>query len=402
MLFSKKKFDLIEKKVIRLNKECDRDKYDKYFGNNATSKFRMRLKTCPDILIVLLLKFRDFPKYKFIACSTHLHYNPKNPHIKLAQTLMINESLNELVKDEWNLDIDKIPIICCGDFNALPIKTEADEYDPYLKDNESMISGVYQLMTQCKVECDHEDHPKRRIYEKTYRSIYYQKVREEEEKKVHDENENEEEDHDMMTENNQRLKPLPLQQMMVDPEILMNKEKTKEERLNEKRSINIEELAETEKDIEKYPQLQQLEYIENLVDYETNMRWKSVYDTAFDEPIWTNHTKNFSGCIDYIFCNDNFRILSYLEHPTQNGSNHHKVNLQSMLDINNDIAQNNEDTKDQNDTRKIEQEKEREIAENFPIIPNKDYPSDHLCLVSDLELMPTPEAVTTMIKKLQS
>ena len=375
MLFNKKKFNLLNSKIIRFNNECDKDKYDKYFGDKL-SKFRSKtLKNCPDVLMVLYLQIREKPKIKFIACSTHLHYNPRMPHIKLAQTLMLNQSLNDLITNEWNLNLDEIGLICCGDFNALPFKNEPDEYDPFIQENETMISGVYKLMTQCNVGISHEDHPKRRLYEKIYRSIYYQQM---EEEKKNQEDDDEEE--------------IKEQIQKVDIK------KEREEIIAEKRSIDIEKLAETVSDIEKYPQLKELEFIENLIDYSTNIRWKSVYETACNEPVWTNHTKSFSGTIDYIFCNDNFRILSYLEHPTQNKLSYHKINLKSMININNNVNENDKN----DDFIKLEKEKEKENAKNFPPLPNKNYVSDHLCLVTDLEFMPTKLETNNLIQKLTS
>merc|ERR1719242_770927 len=67
-------------------------------------------------------------------------------------------------------------MIVMGDFNALHLKTGPDRFDPLLEEGQSMVSGVYQLMTERTVAIDHEDHPKRRLYEKIYRSIYYQKL----------------------------------------------------------------------------------------------------------------------------------------------------------------------------------------------------------------------------------
>merc|ERR1712228_785505 len=91
-----------------------------------------------------------------------------------------------------------------------------------------------------------------------------------------------------------------------------------------------EQLAENVIDSDEFPQLLQLEYIEKMSDFQSNIRWKSVYCTAGKEPIWTNHVPHFSETIDYIFCNDQFRVLSYLEHPIQRDLSFHVPNLEAM------------------------------------------------------------------------
>eukprot|EP01083_Nonionella_stella_P056158 148041_1 len=111
------------------------------------------------------------------------------------------------------------------------------------------------------------------LYEKMYRSIYYQQQNEK-------------------------------NTMNVD----VDETATDEEVIAEKRAIDIEELgvtqlAQTVTDCDKYPQRMQLEYIDALVDYKTSIGWKSVYGTAAEEPLWTNHVPRFSGTIDYIFWN---------------------------------------------------------------------------------------------------
>eukprot|EP01083_Nonionella_stella_P177904 626871_1 len=357
IIYKKDKFELLNKKIIRFNEECDLDKYDTMFGAKG-SHFRSKtLKKFPDVLIALHLQCGS---QQFIVSSTHLYWNPRQPQIKLAQALMINESLNE-VCNEWGVDVDEIPMICCGDFNALPIKTKADRYDPFLEEGDCMVSGVYQLMTEQHVECTHQDHPKRRLYEKIYRSIYYQQ-----------------------NENNT---------MDIDGSAVENC-KTDDEVIAEKRAIDIEELARTVTDSDKYPQLMQLEYIDALVDYKTSIRWKSVYRTAAEEPVWTNHVPRFSGTIDYIFCNDNVRVLSYLEHPAQNNLSYHKIDLQQMINI--------ESVKDDHDLIKLEKQKEIQNGETFAFMPNELYPSDHLCLIADLEFMPKKQEIQRLVDTLQS
>ena len=357
IVFNKHKFDLINHKIVRFDRECEKEKYEKYFGETGSDFRSKSLKKCPDILVVLHLKMKHFEHtpYEFIACSTHLLWNPKQPHIKLSQALMINTALEELVVSEWKLDLQQIPMVICGDFNALHIKTSPDRYDPYLTEGEEMKSGVYQLMTEQLVDSGHYDHPKRRIYEKIYRSIYYQ---------------------------------------MNDISKSENEEETEEEAIERIKGINIDELAENVVDSEEYPQLLQLKFIEGMSDFESNIRWKSAYCTSGNEPVWTNHVPHFSATIDYIFCNDQFRVLSYLEHPVQRGLSHHIPNLDAM--------QNGMDDSAKNSLEKMEKEKEVDEGKQFPFLPNAQYISDHLPLVTDLQFMPNEEEKGKIIERLES
>lgn len=376
VLYDKDKFELLNHRIIRLNHVGDDEKYDEYFGSTKECDFRSKsLKRCPDVLVVLHLRLKQYEctRFECIVSSTHLHWDPRNPHIKLAQTLMLNHELYDLVHRQWKVDIEDIPMIVLGDFNALPLKTGPDRFDPMLEEGQSMVSGVYKLMTERTVGVDHEDHPRRKLREKIYRSIYYQKLEAQQEAET-----------DGVNKENQ--------QNVVNKE----EEKTEEEIIAEKRSIDIEHLEETEKDTEKYPQLVQLEYYKDLKEYRTDIRWKSVYGTAGEEPVWTNHVPKFSGCIDYIFTNDNVRVLSYLEHPVQNGLSYHVVNVNAML-----RKEVEEQVVDEGLMKK-EKQMEIENGKTFPFMPNQDYPSDHLALVADLEFMPTKEETAKILRDLKS
>ena len=90
----------------------------------------------------------------------------------------------------------------------------------------------------------------------------------------------------------------------------------------------------------------------------------------------------YSGCIDYIFTNDNLRVLRYLEHPAQNELSHHVVNVDAMRDNEQSAGMDEEQMK-------LEKAKEIENGRSFPYLPDENYPSDHMALVADLEFMPT-------------
>ena len=102
-----------------------------------------------------------------------------------------------------------------------------------------------------------------------------------------------------------------------------------------------------------------------------------------------------SGCIDYIFTNDNVRVLSYLEHPAQNELSYHVINVDAMRNDQEDAVMDEE-------VMKREQAQEIENGKTFPYLPNEHYPSDHMALVADLEFMPTKEETGQILDNLHT
>eukprot|EP01084_Bolivina_argentea_P284981 488589_1 len=101
-------------------------------------------------------------------------------------------------------------------------------------------------------------------------------------------------------------------------------------------------------------------------------KWKSVYNIVSHkqnktEPCMTKCIRKFHGCIDYLFINNNFKVIEYVEMPWQSSLNfHNNSNNLNENEINNQIAI------------------EKLFAMHFKECPNEWYPSDHLLLCARL------------------
>lgn len=78
--------------------------------------------------------------HRFVVANTHLHWDPAFKDVKLVQSAILLEELeNVAAKYNDGKDIKSLPIVVCGDFNSTP------------------DSGVYQLFSQGKVPPDCDD-----------------------------------------------------------------------------------------------------------------------------------------------------------------------------------------------------------------------------------------------------
>mmetsp|Transcript_20816 Transcript_20816/g.31095 ORF Transcript_20816/g.31095 Transcript_20816/m.31095 type:complete len:457 (+) Transcript_20816:33-1403(+) len=118
-----------------------------------------RMGAQDDKALIALLEDRT-AKRKLIAISTHLYWNPKEPHVKSLQAFLLARATSDFI-ERHQLDIDEIPLVLGGDFNSLPIKTVPDIYDPVIPP-EGLQSGVYAGITTGKIASEHPDHPKQR------------------------------------------------------------------------------------------------------------------------------------------------------------------------------------------------------------------------------------------------
>ena len=109
-----------------------------------------------DVAIVCHLRHRG-SETPVVVATTHLHYNPINPHLKAMQCSLLLDALHgHLAK--WGLDPDKTHVVLAGDLNSLPKKTHPDEFDPILPPG-GLVSGVYELITEGSLPQSHLDHP---------------------------------------------------------------------------------------------------------------------------------------------------------------------------------------------------------------------------------------------------
>lgn len=87
------------------------------------------------------------------VCNSHLYWNPQEPDLKAVQACLVMDWLNTLVPDHENH-----AVIWAGDFNSLPLKTKTDMFDKTIPPG-GLVSGVYTLLTQGRLNLDHPDHP---------------------------------------------------------------------------------------------------------------------------------------------------------------------------------------------------------------------------------------------------
>jgi len=140
-------------------------------------------------------------------------------------------------------------------------------------------------------------------------------------------------------------------------------------------------------------------------DWNISIPWKSIYGLV-NEPIYTHKKDVFEGTLDYLFVNDGFRVISYLEMPWQRNFQYHVLSLQPLFGRG--INNNNNDNNGSDDVdllkkkeKELEQLQELKLSQDFNPVPNELYSSDHLALVADIEFMPTIEEATQVLQHLK-
>lgn len=109
-----------------------------------------RVMVKDNITVVTLLESKDTSE-RIIVANAHLHWDPQFKDVKLVQTAMLMEELENVTKNYANLpprhqihqylaqNPSRYPTIICGDFNSLP------------------NSGVYEFLSGGTIPLDHED-----------------------------------------------------------------------------------------------------------------------------------------------------------------------------------------------------------------------------------------------------
>ena len=54
-----------------------------------------------------------------LVVCTHMHWNPKLDFVKYGQAFWLLMKISEFL-DDFELTLDKVPLVICGDFNADP------------------------------------------------------------------------------------------------------------------------------------------------------------------------------------------------------------------------------------------------------------------------------------------
>lgn len=112
-----------------------------------------------DVAIICQLRHRSTNE-QVLVVTTHIHFNPVNPHLKTMQAWLLMEAAQSHIT-KWKLPEDT-NVVLAGDFNSLPRKTDPDDFDPVLPKG-GLVSGVYELITTGALPSHHLDHPATRV-----------------------------------------------------------------------------------------------------------------------------------------------------------------------------------------------------------------------------------------------
>eukprot|EP00466_Bigelowiella_natans_P020972 jgi/Bigna1/71892/fgenesh1_pg.17_\ len=123
-----------------------------------------------DKALIALLQNRE-TEQRFVAVSTHLYWNPKEPHVKALQAYLLSKAVNDFIERN-GLDASKTPLAIAGDFNSLPNKTVADIYDPVVPPG-GLKSGAYEGLTTGILPIKHPDHPQQRTKAECVRELKF-------------------------------------------------------------------------------------------------------------------------------------------------------------------------------------------------------------------------------------
>lgn len=101
-----------------------------------------------------------------VLCATHLFWDPIYPDIKAAQASLLCRAIRGFMEENKvfirkygvGSENNRLPIIVAGDFNAMPQKTQSDEYDE-IPSGSCLVSAVYTILTQGSLPNDHLEHP---------------------------------------------------------------------------------------------------------------------------------------------------------------------------------------------------------------------------------------------------
>jgi CCR4-NOT transcription complex subunit 6 len=85
-------------------------------------------------------------KSKLIVVNTHIHWNTKYDYVKYAQGFWLLKCLSSFLQEQ-ELDMEKTPVIICGDFNSKPNSSiyhlmNNKSYDLSIKDRSHPEKGV--------------------------------------------------------------------------------------------------------------------------------------------------------------------------------------------------------------------------------------------------------------------
>ncbi|EGG12502.1 uncharacterized protein MELLADRAFT_46528 [Melampsora larici-populina 98AG31] len=136
-------FQLIERECVEFNQIPMRSE------SHKTSDMFNRVMTKDNIAVIAMLEHRRSGTRQLVA-NVHIHWDPEFRDVKLIQTAMLIEQVENLADRFAKLPPrhshspkyqrgTEIPIIVCGDFNSVP------------------TSGVYDYLSHGNIEATHDD-----------------------------------------------------------------------------------------------------------------------------------------------------------------------------------------------------------------------------------------------------
>ena len=179
-------------------------------NNIYNNEYIGKLKYRSDAVMIMHMKYND---KDFIICNSHLFWNPKYSHVKSAQAMLLNKSIINTLKHDWNIDFNSVPIILGIDANSTP-------------NNDNHSTGVYSIMTNGILNKLHQDHPYSKILANIKRKL----------------------------------------------KIKINSTDNYNEYVSKIDNFDI-----NEDDISKYSFLKEVQFVKNLDDFKSELTWKSVY-----------------------------------------------------------------------------------------------------------------------------
>jgi len=142
---------LVMLKFSEMVTESFLSQYDVAFRNALNE-----LLALDDVAHICHLRHKE-SETEVVVATTHLHYNPINPHLKAMQAYLLMTAIESHLS-QWDLPKESTLVVLAGDFNSLPNKKTPDEFDRVIPEG-GFVSGVYQLITEGFLPSSHLDHP---------------------------------------------------------------------------------------------------------------------------------------------------------------------------------------------------------------------------------------------------
>lgn len=106
---------------------------------------------------VEMVKLKHLKSGKSLClANTHLYFNPRFPHIKALQALMLTHAVKDFIGEE------PMGLVVAGDMNSFALKRERDENDLEPPAPQGSPSGVFTLLSTGRLAASFHEHPSRR------------------------------------------------------------------------------------------------------------------------------------------------------------------------------------------------------------------------------------------------